>query len=373
MRIAAAFLLSTLTCCRAGPETPKPAAATVTLPTTEVTAVAAKVKARYDKGSKYMEGRDLGLVEIPDWKGFPTHKWEYAQTDRDGTRRPATVIMLNPSPDQFARWIVRASYDLKQKYDTAFCDALLKHVFVCSGGQFVVRGICLEDMDGDGIHTAYPFRDGVTVKVRGIPGYPNRPLTEAESNAALNAPVSGITQFAKRARLQSTQPAEWAKFSGTAAVEGAAWLTLVREQYQKAWGSDSNPMLTATAKALGLAAQTTAEKRARLEVLESELRKVRQEVEALGINGCADSWPTVSLNKIKQSLTTENDPVKVAELKENRIKLLEWAAAAEKTLGKLKALDAEKARLDSEMENAQPPVKKSKAAPEGPFAPPSKN
>jgi hypothetical protein len=199
MRIVTVLFLLTIACCFAGPEPPKPASATAPLPSAEVAAVSAKVKAGYDKGSKYMEGRDLGLVEIPEWKGFPTHKWEYTQTDCGGTKRPATVIMLNPSPDQLARWIVRASYDLKQKYDPAFCDALLKHVFLCSGGQFVVRGICLEDMDGDGIHTAYPFRDGVTVKVRGIPGYPQRPLTDAESNTALNAPVADITQFAKRA------------------------------------------------------------------------------------------------------------------------------------------------------------------------------
>jgi hypothetical protein len=132
-------------------------------------------------------------------------------------------------------------------------------------------------------------------------------------------------------------------------------------------------MLTATARALGLAAPTTAEKRARLEVLEIELQKSRQEVDALGINGCADSWPAVTLNRIEQSLITEKDPAKVVELKESRTKLLEWAAAVDKALERFKALEAEKAMLDSELENAKHPQKKSKASPGGPFSPPSKN
>jgi hypothetical protein len=354
---AAALLLSLLACDAGEPELPNQTPVTPVLPPAEIAAVSAKVKARYDKGSKYMEGRDLGPVDVPEWKGYPTHQWGYTQTDRNGTKRPATVIMLNPSAEQLARWVVRASYDLQRKYDPVFCDALLKHVFLCSGGQFVVRGICLEDMDGDGIHTAYPFRDGVTVKLNGIPGYPNRPLTTTESNIALNAPLTAVTQFAKRARLQSTQPAEWAAFTGTQPVEDAAWLSVVREEYQRAWNADSNRMLTATANALHSAPKTAPTKQTRLEKVNAEIEKCKTRLESLPIDWCptgAPDWKDL-LGKIEQSLATEKDPVKIAELNKEReeikgmpARIAEAEKAITKEIQKLKALETEKAALDQQ-------------------------
>ncbi len=124
-------------------------------------------------------------------------------------------------------------------------------MITCSGGQFVVRGICLEDMDGDGIYKAYPFQDGVTVRLRQINRFPERPLTEAEMTAALESTTADVVQFYKYARIQSSTASHWSAAVGGAEPAGADWLAIVRSEYQKAWRSSHNAMLTATAKALG--------------------------------------------------------------------------------------------------------------------------
>lgn len=200
--------------------------------------------------ARYMEARPLGAVQVTGWQGYPTRKYGYTLTDRNGTRREAEAIMLNPTAEQLADWIVSASYTINGGYDSTFCNRLFKYVIDCSGGQFVVRGICLEDMDRDGIHNAYPFQDGVTVSIKQISGYPQRPLTAQETQAALQSTTSNVVSYSKKARLQSSLPAHWAAYSGTSEASGAEWLKTVRTEYQKAWNSRENPMLTATAKAL---------------------------------------------------------------------------------------------------------------------------
>ncbi len=134
-----------------------------------------------------MEAVGLGAGDVPGWDGYPTRKYRYTLTDRDGTKRTADVVMINPSAEKLAAWILSASHSIKGRNDPGFCGKLFKHVIDCSGGQFVVRGICLEDMDRDGIHKAYPFQDGVTVRLRQINGFPERPLTTDELQAALQS------------------------------------------------------------------------------------------------------------------------------------------------------------------------------------------
>jgi hypothetical protein len=216
----------------------------------EAAALAGSIREPLQK-ARYMEARPLGPAKVAGWESYPLQKYGYTLVDRNGTRRDAEAIMLNPSAEQLAEWIVSASYSLKGRYDEAFCKKLFDHVIGCSGGQFVVRGICLEDMDGNGIHKAYPFQDGVTVRIKQIGGFPERPLTTQETAAALGSTPADVTQFYKSARLQSSTPSHWASFTHTGEVSGAEWPKTVRTEYQKAWNSRENKMLTATAKALG--------------------------------------------------------------------------------------------------------------------------
>lgn len=217
----------------------------------EVRALADQIRGSLKK-ARYMEGDDLGAAKVAGWEGFPTRKYRYTLVDTDGTKRTAEVVMMNPSAEMLAGWILSASHSIKGKMDPAFCQKLFKHVISCSGGQFVVRGICLEDMDGNGIHKAYPFQDGVTVRLKQLDGFQESPLTAGEQQAALESTPADVTVFSARARLQSSVPADWAAYTGSRHVSGVAWLRIVRTEYQKAWTSPQNPMLTATATALGL-------------------------------------------------------------------------------------------------------------------------
>lgn len=192
-----------------------------------------------------------GLVEVEGWKGFPTTLSSYHKKDKDGTVKMAQVIMLNPSPRQTARWIVQAVIDATGTYNPEKAKTLVNVTASASGFQFVIRGVHWEDMGRTGIHIAYPFRDGVTVKLKRFgDGYPSKALTPEEIQYTLDAADAEVTATGKYARIQSTTRSDYAAAGGTEPPEGHAWRKVVRELYQAAWGKDQNQLMTAKAKAL---------------------------------------------------------------------------------------------------------------------------
>ncbi|KSV61813.1 hypothetical protein N182_37825 [Sinorhizobium sp. GL2] len=158
--------------------------------------------------------------------------------------------MLNPNPNQTARWIVDSVKNACGGYVEDFAFKLARHVQGASGFQFLVRGIHLEDMDGDGTHTYYPFFNGVTVKLSSIPdGWPTRLLDAAEVESTATAEEADITKVGKYARVQSTTREDYWNAGGTRDVSDGKWLDAVRDFYQAAWGNDENELMIATARA----------------------------------------------------------------------------------------------------------------------------
>lgn len=199
-------------------------------------------------GGYDLQEKGLGLVTIDSWSGFPTHKFSYAKTDQDGVKKTGIAVMLNPSPNQAARWIVDSVTKACGRYVEEFARRLVGHVANASGFQFLVRGIHLEDMDGNGVHTYYPFFDGVTVKLDTIPdGWPTRLLKPAEVESTVTAEEGKVTQVGKYARIQSTTRQEYWDAGGTQDVSNEKWLGVVRQLYQDAWGNDENVLMLATA------------------------------------------------------------------------------------------------------------------------------
>lgn len=197
-----------------------------------------------DDGSK-------GVVEVEGWKGFPTTLSSYHKKDQDGMVKMAKVIMLNPSPRQAARWIVQAVIDATGTYNSEKAKTLVGVTVGVSGFQFVIRGVHWEDMERSGTYIAYPFRDGVTVKLKRFgDSYPSKALTPEEIQYTLEAAEAEVTLTGKYARIQSTTRADYAAAGGTEPTEGHAWRKVVRELYQAAWGKDRNQLMTAKAKAL---------------------------------------------------------------------------------------------------------------------------
>jgi hypothetical protein len=202
-------------------------------------------------GGNDLEQENLGPYPISGYEGFPTTLFRYTMTDGNGTKKVGTVVMMNPSRRQLARWIVQAVIDAKGSYNFANAKTLALYTQAASGFQFPVRGVHWEDMSGNGVHVAYPFRDGVTVQMaRFGASYPTRVLTSADLDYIITAPESEVTLTATYARIQSTTRQEYINAGGTDATAGHAWRTAVRNAYKAAWGNDRNLLMTAKAKSL---------------------------------------------------------------------------------------------------------------------------
>lgn len=203
-----------------------------------------------NSGGYDLQETDLGPVTIASWAGFPTQKFAYSKTDANGVKKNAVAVMLNPTPNQSARWIVSSVTTACGQFVESFARQLVRHVVNASGFQFLVRGIHLEDMGGAGEHTYYPFFDGVTVKLDTIAdGWPTRLLNHAEVESAVIAEEGNITKIGKYARIQSTTRQEYWDAGGTQDVSNEKWLGVVRQLYQAAWGNDENELMVATARA----------------------------------------------------------------------------------------------------------------------------
>lgn len=200
--------------------------------------------------ARYMEKNAKPTV----WKGYegyPTIHCRYPMFDRaTSTTKEAEVVMLNPSPDRVARWIVTALETVKGKATLEDGDKFFKHVISQSGGQFPVSGVCYEDMEGDGFQKAYCFRDGVTVVVDGVKHRTTATLTQQEIDSSLHGKVTRVYTYA---RICSTNPEMYTANGGKMDVGNnkdrkPAWLDAVRTEYLKAWNSDRNVLFDAWAK-----------------------------------------------------------------------------------------------------------------------------
>jgi hypothetical protein len=204
-----------------------------------------------DDGGCDLEEEFLGEVEIDGWSGLPTKLYSYSKRDRDGARKNGLAAMLNPDAEQIARWVVCATEKVMGRFDERLAKRLVTEAVNASGFQFLVRGVHLEAMDGAPQHKAYPFFNGVTVKLRGISdGYAVRPLTEDELRYTVSAPMGDVTKVGTYARIQSTSPQEYRDNDGKLETAGSAWLEVVRQTYIVAWGNDEYEMMTAKAKSL---------------------------------------------------------------------------------------------------------------------------
>lgn len=201
-------------------------------------------------GSRYME-RDCRPTTYPQWAGFPLQRCHYSVVDHDGTTKTADVIMLNPSPEQVARWIVDACWRVRGKISPEDTDKLFTQVIQQSGGQFPVAGVVYEDIiPADGVFEIYCFRNGVTVSIDGVPHRGTAPLTSSQVEASLFGRVTNVFKYG---RIQSTTPGQYLRNGGSLDVgtdekRTLLWPEAVRQLYQKAWGQDRNDLMIAWAR-----------------------------------------------------------------------------------------------------------------------------
>jgi hypothetical protein len=195
-----------------------------------------------------MEQTNLGVIErFPQWEGFPLTHWRYTTPDK----KTAEVIMLNPSNEQLAKWVVNACFETKGgglsgedlfKFSKQLCDQIIGQ----TGGQFPVAGIVYENMGG-GAFLVWGFRDGVTVGYSGIENEVPTQVTERQIKASLNR-LTPLRYVGYQARLQSLTREEYIAAGGKENVSGRAFLDVNRKFYQEAWNHGRNQMLIYWAK-----------------------------------------------------------------------------------------------------------------------------
>jgi hypothetical protein len=204
------------------------------------------------KKARYME-KQCEPTTYSGWENFPLTKCRYTVKDKDGTQKTAVVIMLNPSPEQLARWVVYTCLQIKGSADAQYTDKLSRHILNQSGAQFPVAGIVWEDyLPKDGAYEIYCFRNGVCVGIKDIKHRSTAQPTDEEIEKSLTGEV---LWSADRARIQSTMREEYKANGGKVDVGSSSkgqrkltWLEVSRELYQAAWDKDRNELMIAWAK-----------------------------------------------------------------------------------------------------------------------------
>ena len=209
----------------------------------------------------YMAENLLGeRTDLPGWEGYPVQLWEY-HTGKDiylGEPKRGLVYMLNPSPEQLARWVVNAVYDATGALDPANIEKLCSFIQWQSGAQFPVSGVVYEDMYTAGFYEPYVFKDGVTVYVADstwltAEKHPSDAMLEYYLTLTNDQLRPNTGRFA---RISSTTREMYYAAGGKADVgysddgqRSQAWLGEVGRLYREAWGSDKNFLIYAWAKA----------------------------------------------------------------------------------------------------------------------------
>lgn len=187
-------------------------------------------------------------VEIAGWEGFPTSKCIYSKKDSSGARskKDAMVVLLDAEPHKIATWIVSGCHAARPPEQLRRCSCEVReYIRDMSGGHFPVAGVVYEDMDGDGLHNAWSFRDGVTVSIEGWKQATTAVLAPADIDVALSGKVLHTGSQAGYARVSLTTRAQYTAAT-PAEKEGLHWLAGVRHAYQAAWASDRNTLIDAS-------------------------------------------------------------------------------------------------------------------------------
>jgi hypothetical protein len=215
-----------------------------TLPPDEVARVTSWFESR--RGARYME-RDCNTTTYPEWDAVPLRRCRYRVSDSySGGTRWAEVILANAEPEQLARWVVQAAQERRGRVQRSDTDAICANILGQSGGQFPVAGVVYEDMDGTG-QRIYPFRNGVAVRVEGLPFATREQPSESQMVAYRTGAIAYVGRYA---RIAGTLPEAWTALTGARVdADRSNWPAIVARAYRDAWGNDRNALIVAWARA----------------------------------------------------------------------------------------------------------------------------
>jgi hypothetical protein len=207
------------------------------------------IKSRVEKSvikARYMEGKLINETDsLNGWEGFKVKLYEYSVFDNAShATLKARVYLLDANSAQIAKWVISTCWAVKENLQKKYTDFQIQSIRDASGGQFPVGGVVYEDMDGAG-QKPYLFKDGVTVFLNNIN---ITALNESQIFELANVKIQDIKRTGKFARIISTTREQYSANGGTQNTDGLNWLTVVREEYKKAWNTDKNNLMIAWAK-----------------------------------------------------------------------------------------------------------------------------
>jgi hypothetical protein len=151
--------------------------------------------------------------------------------------------MLNADREKLARWTVTACQDAKANNMRGCIRYLTNEMSnAASFSIFPVAGY-IPEPEGGGL--CYLFRDGVTVKTRLRPHFA-KPKNRScgDDNAENELPLVWAGLFA---RVASTVREDYTAVHPDVPVSGLQWVDVTRAEYQKAWTSDRNELISVKA------------------------------------------------------------------------------------------------------------------------------
>ncbi len=183
--------------------------------------------------SRYMEGTLISKTDtLSGWENVEVSLYKYKV---HGTDIVASVYLADADSRKIASWIISTCVILTGELNKTNTDRLIKDINTASGGQFPVKGMVYEDMDGTG-QKVYYFKDGVTVF-----------LKEKNPDDISLVNDNNIERVGKYARIISTTREEYIRMFGESNLAGMEWLKVVKEEYKKALSSDRNNLIIAWA------------------------------------------------------------------------------------------------------------------------------
>ena len=183
--------------------------------------------------SRYMEQTLISKTDtLKGWENVEVSLYQYKV---HGTDILAKVYLADADSKKIASWIISTCVILTDKLSKKNTDRLIKDINTASGGQFPVKGMVYEDMDGTG-QKVYYFKDGVTVFLK---------EKNPDDISVIND--SNIERVGKYARIISTTREDYIRRFGDSNLAGMEWLKVVKEEYKKALQSDRNNLIIAWA------------------------------------------------------------------------------------------------------------------------------
>ncbi len=176
--------------------------------------------------------------DYPRWVGFPVRKCPYSDIG-------ATVqtYMLNADRQKLAKWTLTACQDAKASNLRGCIKWLAGELRDASSfSVFPVAGYIPEPQDGG---LCFLFRDGITVKTELRPHFAKPGNGSCGDDEAENdLPLKWSGEFA---RVASTTREDYNFVHPEVPVKDLDWVGVIRSEYQKAWNSDRNELLSVKA------------------------------------------------------------------------------------------------------------------------------